>query len=242
MTGMRKVFGVLAIVAVASGGMVPSAIWAEGGGPPATPKSGSSTTDTPKPKSTKPKPKATSTGASSTGTGTTTKSTTASKAPAAKPPCFKYRQSKIRKIRDVQTKLAGYAKKYKLKGLATNLKRLENFARQMDAMGQRYSGWKSVQFNLIYTQMQCYANQKVDKELRKWARGILQALAVIKERDHVAEKRAKWRKAKEEKNPIKTAIAEAEYSDARGDYHRAARKLPKEIKALFKPAPKRPGG
>jgi hypothetical protein len=205
--------------------------YADGGGVEAD--TGSSTA--PKPK----KPKQTGTTATPP-TSPPTSTTTGSTAKTPKPPCWKYKQSKIRKIRDVQSKLAGYAKKDKLKGLATNLKRLENFAAELDKMGANYSGWKSVEFNLIYLQLRCYANQKQDKELRKLARGILQALAVIKERDHAKAKREKWRKAKAEKNPIKTVLAEAEYSDARGDYHRAAKKLPKEMKALFKPLSKNP--
>lgn len=217
-------------------------LWAEGGG---SEVSGTGSGTGTSPGRTRPRPETNDSSGSGTGpsaTGRTGTATTRATAPVAKPPCWKYKQSRIRKVRDVQSKLAGYARKDKLKGLATTLKRLENFEKQLDAMGRTYTGWRSVEFNLIYLQLRCYANQKQDKALRKWARGILQALAVIKERDHALSKQEKWRKAKAEKNPVKTVLAEAEYSDARGDYHRAAKKLPKEIKALFTPLPKRPGG
>lgn len=161
-------------------------------------------------------------------------------APRGVSPCFNYKQSKIRKIRDVQTKIAGYAKKDKLKGLATTKKRLENFVKQINAMGNSYSGWKSIEFNLIFQQMQCYANQKQDKALRKWARGILRAFEVLKLRDLAEVKREKVKKAIKEKNLLTEAFARAEYSDARGDYHRAAKKLPPEMIALLDPLPKDP--
>ncbi|MDQ2090715.1 hypothetical protein [Marimonas arenosa] len=162
-------------------------------------------------------------------------------APRGAGPCINYKQSRLREVRDIQSKIAGYAKKDKLKGLATTKKRLENFVSQINKMGDSYSGWKSIEFNLIFQQMQCYANQKQDKALRKWARGILRAFEVIKLRNIAETKRAKVKKAIAEKNPLTEAFARAEYSDARGDYHRAAKKLPPEMRAKFDPMPKDPG-
>ncbi|MDU8927549.1 hypothetical protein RXV86_09150 [Alisedimentitalea sp. MJ-SS2] len=182
-----------------------------------------------------------------------TKTTTAPKKPATAPkkngksttkksvPVHAdYKQSKIRAVRDTQSKIAGYAKKDKLKGLATNGKRLENFVDQVTEMGDGYSGWKSVEFNLIFVQLKRYANQKKDKALRKWAKAILTAFDVIHKRDIAEEKRQKVKKAIKDKNPMQEAFGRAEYSDARGDYHRAAKKLPPETRKQFTPLPKDP--
>lgn len=230
-----RIFTVLFLaVAVAGGaapGFVPAAL-ADGPG---------AEDDQPRPRGTQPGSETgsgtgTNTGSSpaqSTGTGMST-------APRGAGPCATYKQSKIRKIRDVQTKIAGYARKDKLKGLATTKKRLENFVRQINKMGDGYSGSKSIQFNLIFLQLRCYANQKQDKALRKWAAGILKAFGVINLRDIAEAKRAKVKTAIEGNNPLSEAFGRAEYSDARGDFHRAVKKLPPEMQALFDPMPKDP--
>ena len=146
-----------------------------------------------------------------------------------------YSQSKYREIRDFQTKLAGYAGKDSLKGLATDPKRLRKFANAHDKMEKKYPGNKSLEFTKIFQQLGKYANQKQDLELRKFAKGILKSFDVFAAEKRARAKLEKFVKAEGYGRKVSVSL---EYADAKADYNQAVRALPKEMRAGFPPLAK----
>ncbi|WP_322867853.1 hypothetical protein U5922_017550 [Aquicoccus sp. G2-2] len=157
----------------------------------------------------------------------------------AKVPVYRdYKDAAYADYVKIQRKLQGYAKKDDLKGLATSRARLEKFVHQIERLSKKARGKRSVELNRILLQLKRYETQKRDKRLARYAGGILRAFPAFGGEARAKTKLAAYNDAVKTKNPVKTVLKAAEYSDARGDYHRAVKALPPDMRKLFKPMPK----
>ena len=151
------------------------------------------------------------------------------------------REKEIRgSLRAIELTLNGLdraAKNNKLRAFLRSLSRLTSLQVGIDTMYAELDGTKHENKpQAIYDKLNGFARQKADPELRENARNLLQAIAASRYFGRALAAREAYKKAKKAQDYNEMADQQNEYEDARGDFHRKADKLPRDIrnKLFFK--------
>lgn len=118
------------------------------------------------------------------------------------------------------------ARDKKLRDIATDKKKLLKFIEDLDKVE---NGKNSLEASKVRGMIKKFANQKADKDLKKWAQGILDAIRVQHDKVEVEARRAELNKG----NELKKITAKMNYNDAAGEYMKSWQRLPKEMKTMF---------
>lgn len=132
------------------------------------------------------------------------------------------------------------AKRNNLRGLGTSSRRISSLRLSIDTAYDELDGTKHRnEPNKIYEKLRDFANQKDNRELAFFARNILRAIAADRQLHRALEAADRYNKAIKAGKTVEAIDHQIEYEDARSEYHRQGRKIPKKLRdRLFDPLPK----